>query len=131
MAPATDRAQTSSVTITVAFSGANKLKLAKISASQKTRMTRNGAGIELPAFAETVRASPGARIGLPEIRLGLIPGAGGTVSLPRRIGRWRTAFLALTGTAIEAEQALTWGLIDEIDPGPAGSHLGQPDPAAR
>jgi enoyl-CoA hydratase/carnithine racemase len=80
-----------------------------------------GAGIELPAFAGTVRASPGTMIGLPEIRLGLIPGAGGTVSLPRRIGRWRTAFLALTGIAIQAEQSLQWGLIDAIDPDPAGS----------
>jgi len=73
-----------------------------------------GAGIELPAFASTVVAAPGSRIGLPEIGLGLIPGAGGTVSLPRRIGRRRTAFLALTGTVIEAEQALAWGLIDAI-----------------
>jgi enoyl-CoA hydratase/carnithine racemase len=88
-----------------------------------------GAGIELPAFAGMVRASPDALIGLPEIRLGLIPGAGGTVSLPRRIGRWRTAFLALTGIAIQAEQALEWGLIDVIDPDSAGSSPGQPNRA--
>lgn len=86
-----------------------------------------GAGIELPAFAGTVKASPGTRIGLPEIGLGLMPGAGGTVSLPRRIGRWRTAFLALTGTAIEADEALKWGLIDEIESGAADSRFGQPD----
>ncbi|WP_268920495.1 hypothetical protein [Actinomadura soli] len=40
--------------------------------------------------------------------MGLVPGAGGTVSIPRRIGRWRTLHLALTGTPT----ALTWGLID-------------------
>lgn len=74
-----------------------------------------GAGIELPAFAACVRATAETRIGLPEIGLGLTPGAGGTVSLPRRIGRWRTAFLALTGTSITAEQALQWGLIDAIE----------------
>ncbi len=80
-----------------------------------------GAGIELPAFAACVRATEDARIGLPEIGLGLIPGAGGTVSLPRRIGRWRTAYLALTGATISARQALAWGLIDAIDDTPAGS----------
>lgn len=73
-----------------------------------------GAGIELPAFARTVVATPDARFGLPEIALGLVPGAGGTVSLPRRIGRQRTAYLALTGHPINAPQALDWGLIDEI-----------------
>jgi enoyl-CoA hydratase/carnithine racemase len=78
-----------------------------------------GAGIELPAFAASVRATADSRIGLPEIGLGLIPGAGGTVSLARRIGRWRTAFLALTGATISAEQALRWGLIDAIDDEPA------------
>ncbi|HEV2309406.1 MAG TPA: enoyl-CoA hydratase/isomerase family protein, partial [Acidimicrobiia bacterium] len=49
-----------------------------------------GAGIELAAFAERVVASDDARVGLPELGLGLVPGAGGTVSLPRRIGRHRT-----------------------------------------
>jgi len=78
-----------------------------------------GAGIELPAFAGCVRATAGARIGLPEIGLGLMPGAGGTVSLPRRVGRWRTAFLGLSGATITAERALQWGLIDAIDDQPA------------
>jgi enoyl-CoA hydratase/carnithine racemase len=78
-----------------------------------------GAGIELPAFVDVVCAAPATRLGLPEIGLGLIPGAGGTVSLPRRIGRWRTAFLALSGANIDAEQALRWGLIDAIDSEPA------------
>ena len=73
-----------------------------------------GAGIELPAFARTIYAAPDVRIGLPEIGLGLIPGAGGTASLPQRIGRWRTAFLALTGATIGAEEALRWGLIDAV-----------------
>jgi enoyl-CoA hydratase len=73
-----------------------------------------GSGIELAAFATTVVASSDTRIGLPEIGLGLVPGAGGTVSLPRRIGRQRTAWLALSGLAIDAETALAWGLVDSV-----------------
>jgi enoyl-CoA hydratase/carnithine racemase len=76
-----------------------------------------GAGIELPAFAGTVCAAADTRIGLPEIGLGLIPGAGGTASLPGRIGRWRTAFLGLTGATVGAELALQWGLVDAIEDG--------------
>jgi Enoyl-CoA hydratase/isomerase len=73
-----------------------------------------GSGIELPAFAARVVARPDTVIGLPEVSLGLIPGAGGTVSLPRRIGRHRTAWLALTGRTIDAPTARAWGLVDEI-----------------
>ncbi len=73
-----------------------------------------GSGIELAAFAGHVRAHPATKFGLPEVSLGLIPGAGGTVSLTRRIGRHRTALLALMGTTIDATTALAWGLIDEI-----------------
>ena len=73
-----------------------------------------GAGIELPAFAARVVVDPSARLGLPELALGLVPGAGGTVSLPRRIGRHRTAWLALRGGAIDAATALAWGLVDEV-----------------
>jgi hypothetical protein len=73
-----------------------------------------GAGIELPAFAGRVTAAPDSRIALPELRLGLIPGAGGTVSLPHRIGRQRTARLALSGEVLDATTALAWGLVDEV-----------------
>jgi enoyl-CoA hydratase/carnithine racemase len=73
-----------------------------------------GAGIELAAFASRVIADPGALIALPELELGLIPGAGGTVSLPRRIGRQRTCELALSQACLDAATALTWGLVDEI-----------------
>jgi enoyl-CoA hydratase/carnithine racemase len=73
-----------------------------------------GSGIELPAFARRVVADPTTSIGLPELSLGLVPGAGGTVSLPRRIGRQRTALLGLTGAHIDAETALAWGLVDSI-----------------
>jgi enoyl-CoA hydratase len=73
-----------------------------------------GSGIELAAFAARVVARPDTVVGLPEVSLGLIPGAGGTISLPSRIGRHRTAWLALTGRTIDATTALEWGLVDEI-----------------
>jgi hypothetical protein len=74
-----------------------------------------GAGIELPAFAGRVVAAPDTSIGLPEVSLGLVPGAGGTVSMPRRIGRQRTAWIGLSGTRVDAGLALRWGLVDELE----------------
>ncbi len=73
-----------------------------------------GAGVELPAFAGRVVARAETSFWLPELDLGLIPGAGGTVSLPRRIGRQRTAWLALSRRPIDAETARRWGLVDEV-----------------
>jgi hypothetical protein len=74
-----------------------------------------GSGIELAAFAHRVVARRSTRISLPEVHLGLIPGAGGTVSLPRRIGRHATMLLALGLTSIDAPTALRWGLVDELE----------------
>jgi len=51
---------------------------------------------------------------LPEIGMGLIPGAGGCVSVTRRLGRQGAAWLIITGVRISARTALRWGLIDEI-----------------
>jgi len=73
-----------------------------------------GSGIEIPAFAARVTVAPNAFFQLPELSFGLIPGAGGCVSLSRRIGRQRTAWLALTGKKINARTALAWGLIDDM-----------------
>jgi len=73
-----------------------------------------GAGVELPAFAGRIVAAPDATFALPEIGMGLVPGAGGTVSIPRRIGRERFTRMALAGEAIDAPTALAWGLIDEV-----------------
>lgn len=73
-----------------------------------------GAGIEVPALAGHVAARADTDISLPELGLGLVPGAGGTASIPRRIGRHRTAALALSGARIDATTALAWGLVDEI-----------------
>ncbi|MEX1217200.1 MAG: enoyl-CoA hydratase/isomerase family protein [Acidimicrobiales bacterium] len=74
-----------------------------------------GAGVELPAFAARVVAHSETTFLLPEISMGLVPGAGGTSSIPRRIGRHRCAYFALCGSPIDAPTALNWGLIDAID----------------
>ena len=74
-----------------------------------------GAGVELPAFAGRVVADPGTTFRLPEVGMGLIPGAGGTVSITHRVGRQPTARLAILGEAIDATAALALGLVDEID----------------
>jgi hypothetical protein len=71
-----------------------------------------GSGLEMAAFCGRVVSRPDAVFGLPELSLGLIPGAGGTVSVTRRIGRWRTAYLVLSGLTIDVETAVTWGLVD-------------------
>ncbi|MFI5506507.1 enoyl-CoA hydratase/isomerase family protein [Mycobacterium sp. NPDC051804] len=73
-----------------------------------------GSGLEMAAFCGWVRSQSDAVFGLPELGLGLIPGAGGTVSIARRIGRWRTAYLVLSGQTIDPPTALRWGLIDEV-----------------
>lgn len=73
-----------------------------------------GSGIEFPAFAGRIEAQADSVFELPELGFGLIPGAGGCVSLPRRIGRQRLARWALTGDVLDAATALRWGLIDAI-----------------
>lgn len=73
-----------------------------------------GGGCEL-ALACTFRiASERAKLGLPELKLGLVPGYGGTQRLPRLIGRSAALRLMLTGTAVDAAEALRLGLVDEV-----------------
>jgi hypothetical protein len=74
-----------------------------------------GAGVEIACFAKRVTATADAWFQLPELKYGLIPGAGGTVSLPRRIGRQRTAYMALSMRRVPASTALRWGLVDAIE----------------
>jgi enoyl-CoA hydratase/carnithine racemase len=76
-----------------------------------------GAGAEIAAYAGRVVATPDAFFALPEVRMGLVPGAGGSVSVVRRIGRHRAGWLMLTGERLPAATALRWGLVDEIAPG--------------
>ncbi|MEB3062501.1 MULTISPECIES: enoyl-CoA hydratase/isomerase family protein [Mycolicibacter] len=73
-----------------------------------------GSGLEMAAYCGRMTAHPDTVLGLPELSLGLVPGAGGTVSITRRIGRWRTGYLILSGRTIDARTALRWGLVDEV-----------------
>jgi hypothetical protein len=73
-----------------------------------------GSGVELPAFAGRVVARPDFSATLPEVGLGLIPGAGGTASITARVGRHRMALLALSGARLDAATALAWGLVDAV-----------------
>lgn len=75
-----------------------------------------GSGLEMASFCGYVTCHRDATLGLPELTLGLIPGAGGTVGITRRIGRWRTAYLVLSGATINPATALDWGLVDSITP---------------
>jgi enoyl-CoA hydratase len=62
-------------------------------------------------------AGPRARLGLPEVRLGLIPGAGGTQRLPQLVGRGRALDIMLSARQVPAEEALAIGLVDRLTPG--------------
>jgi len=73
-----------------------------------------GAGIEVPAAARRVVAASDAFFELPEVGMGLVPGAGGTASIPRRIGFHRACFMAITGRRVDAQTALAWGLVDAL-----------------
>jgi hypothetical protein len=74
-----------------------------------------GSGLEIACAAPTVVAHRRAWFQLPELTMGLIPGAGGTVTVVDRIGRHRTLWMLLSGVRIRAEQALSWGLVDALD----------------
>lgn len=73
-----------------------------------------GGGLELALAADLRVAAEGAKLGLPEVQLGLIPGYGGTQRLPRLIGLGRALDLILTGRHVDAQEALTLGLVNRV-----------------
>ncbi len=75
-----------------------------------------GGGCELAMCADFRFAADDARLGQPEIRLGIIPGAGGTQRLPRLVGRPRAKELMYSGRQVDAEEALRIGLVDAVYP---------------
>jgi len=81
--------------------------------------TALGAGLELAVACHWRVATADARLGLPEINLGIVPGAGGTQRLPRLVGIGKSMDMMLTGTPIGAEDAQKAGLVDAIVAAPA------------
>ena len=77
-----------------------------------------GGGLELALVCDMRIASPDAVVGLPEINLGIFPGAGGTQRLPRLIGVSRAKEMIYQGKPVKAEKALQYGLINEIADNP-------------
>ena len=73
-----------------------------------------GGGLELALACHLRVAGPKARLGLPEVKLGVIPGYGGTQRLPRLIGRGRALRMILTGDPVGSEEALAAGLVDAV-----------------
>lgn len=75
-----------------------------------------GSGVEIAAAAARRTGSAGCFFALPELGMGLIPGAGGTVTIARAIGRHRLMWLALGGFRLGAARAAAWGLLDDVVP---------------
>ncbi|WP_298495307.1 3-hydroxyacyl-CoA dehydrogenase NAD-binding domain-containing protein [uncultured Maritimibacter sp.] len=79
--------------------------------------TALGGGLEICMGTHARVGVKGLRVGLPEINLGLLPGAGGTQRGPRLMGMKHTLDMALTGNMVSGEDALAWGLIDRLEDG--------------
>jgi enoyl-CoA hydratase len=75
-----------------------------------------GGGLELALACHIRIASENAKFGLPEVKLGIIPGYGGTIRLPRVVGRGRALELMLTGEMIDAQEAFRIGLVNRVHP---------------
>jgi enoyl-CoA hydratase/carnithine racemase len=75
-----------------------------------------GGGLELAVCCDILIAGADVRLALPEVKLGVLPGSGGTIRVPRRVGEGRAKELMFTGNPIDAETALAWGLVNHVVP---------------
>ena len=75
-----------------------------------------GGGLEMAVCCDLLIAEAGEKIALPEVKLGVFPGSGGTVRVLRRIGESRAKMMMFTGEPVTVEDACQWGLINEVVP---------------
>jgi enoyl-CoA hydratase len=75
-----------------------------------------GGGLELALCADIIIAGEGAKLGLPEVKVGILPGGGGTQKLARLVGRHRAMSLIMTGRMFGAAEALSMGVVSEVVP---------------
>jgi enoyl-CoA hydratase/carnithine racemase len=75
-----------------------------------------GGGLELALCADIIIAGDGAKLGLPEVKVGILPGGGGTQKLARLVGRHRAMLLIMTGKMFGAPEALDMGVVSEVVP---------------
>lgn len=75
-----------------------------------------GGGLELAVCCDLIVAEEGAKVALPEIRLGVFPGSGGTIRVTRRIGEGRAKEMMFFGDPLPVETALDWGLVNRVVP---------------
>jgi len=75
-----------------------------------------GGGLELALCADIIIAGEGATLGLPEVKVGILPGGGGTQKLARLVGRHRAMLLMMTGRMFDAAEALSMGVVSEVAP---------------
>jgi enoyl-CoA hydratase/carnithine racemase len=82
-----------------------------------------GGGFEIALACDMIVAHPDAKLGLPEVKLGLVPGGGGTQRLARKLGPNRAAELLMTGRFVLAADMEFWGVVNRIDPDPLAAAL--------
>ena len=73
-----------------------------------------GGGLELAMMCDILMCSENAKMGLPEIKLGVMPGAGGTVRITQAVGKSKAMQMVLTGEPLNAQDALKWGLVSQV-----------------
>ena len=83
---------------------------------RRYKATHSGGGLELALACDMLVAGTSARFGLPEVTIGVIPGAGGTQRLTRAIGKARAMALILTGDTFTAQTAMAWGVLSRLVP---------------